>query len=164
LIFALLVSASAARASDIPAPADPVLLQEAEKVAAAMGGDELFAPFFNRFAETMTETLVEWSGQPAAKVKAAVDQILMPDVCASDDLLHRYTVVLAESFTIDELKQIDAFETSAIGQRFRAIRPAMAKKFYDSEHVWIKESWPAIFKKHQNELSDLGIKKRENNP
>jgi hypothetical protein len=152
-----LAGIGASWARDASIADDTARLREAEKVFADEGGDQIYALFYEGLEEEIVHRVAEWSGMNGADVRGAVTNLILPDVRQSFNLRSLDIRALAKDFSLYELQQLDAFWTSPIGQRWRAVRRDMANDSFAWQHEWRTRVWPAIFARHMQQLADAGI-------
>ncbi|HTZ71842.1 MAG TPA: DUF2059 domain-containing protein, partial [Acetobacteraceae bacterium] len=71
---------------------------------------------------------------------------------------------MADHLSIPDMKQIEAFERTPVGERLRGARAAMTREMYDYQQDWRTKIWPAVYAMHKHELDALGITKKEKAP
>ncbi len=146
-----------------PAPAVSPQVQAAMKQAHAMA-EMLNVPtqvknLTQAMRNQMIQAVIQASGKSVDDAIKIVDEVLMPDLNAAvPDLTEAMLQPWANNFTAEDLKGLQEFYATPLGQRLLKTVPVVSQQIAQASQAWGQRVFRESVQKHNQELHDRGLK------
>jgi uncharacterized protein len=156
-------ASNAAAGSLSNAPALPPVSEEAHKQAAALtemiGVNRQSTQLIGIMRGQMIQLVVRAGNKTPDDATKIVDEVLMPDFVAQQtELTNEIVDVWARDFTIDDLKGLQAFYQTPLGQKLIQTLPEVTQQGMQTGQAWGQRVYQAAITKHKDELILRGLK------
>jgi uncharacterized protein len=157
------VPSNAAAGSLSNAPVLPPVSDEAHKQAAALtemiGVSRQSTQLIGIMRGQMIQLVMRSGNKTQDDATKIVDEVLMPDFLAQqNELTNQIVDVWARDFTIDDLKGLQAFYQTPLGQKLIQTLPEVTQQGMLTGQAWGQRVYQAAITKHKDELILRGLK------
>ena len=156
VVAAVILAGGAARAQDASAAAatpDPAKLALAEQIVAASGGSAQTANLLRSMFGAMQKSMAATSPPETRDLMGPMFEDMTQEVVAlTPQLVELSARAYAQAFTVKELRDLLAFQTSQTGQAMIAKLPAIQAQVVSQTMPLIMTAMPAILRKSVDRL------------
>jgi hypothetical protein len=147
-----------ARADDAP-PLSTDQIQLATQVVQAIGIQQVADAALNGLKLVLVQSLAANSKQSPEQVEPIVDQILVPDLRASEpQFVAAVANLYGHAFTVPEMQQILAFYQTPVGQKLQLVTPELTQQMVAAGHAWIAQIGEQVLRLDADKLAAQGLK------
>jgi hypothetical protein len=140
-------------------PVSPEAHAEAAKLTAMIGVNRQSEQLVGIMRGQMIQLVMRSANKPPAEATKIVDEVLMPDFLAQESQLTNEIIdVWARNFTLDDLKGLEAFYQTPLGQKLIHTLPAVTQEGMQAGQSWGQRVYQAAITKHKDELILRGLK------
>ncbi len=141
------------------APVSADAHKEAAALTAMIGVNQTSQQLIGIMRAQMIQLVMRSGNKPQDEAMKIVDEVLMPDFLAQQgDLTNEIIDVWARNFTIDDLKGLEAFYQTPLGQKLIKTLPAVTQQGFQVGQAWGQRIYQAAIAKHKDELILRGLK------
>ncbi|MCB8883244.1 DUF2059 domain-containing protein [Acidisoma cellulosilytica] len=134
-------------------------MQLAMQVVQAIGIQQVADAAVGGLKIVLVQSLAANSKQPPEKVGPIVDQVLMPDILASEpQFVASVATLYGQAFTVPEMQQILAFYQTSVGQKLESVTPGLTQQMVEAGHAWIGQIGEQVLKLDADKLAAQGLK------
>jgi hypothetical protein len=154
IVLALFVAPLTARAEQTPSQAHVVAVELVDLA----GGQATVQQIFTATRAQLVRALAPHTQKAPAEVEQIVDQVIMPSLRALAPAIQAISVKAYEdNFSVDEMKQLEAFYRSPIGKTLVAREPAISSQTFAASTALIRDEMQQVVATRSDELRKRGI-------
>lgn len=140
-------------------PVSPEAHAEAAKLTEMIGVNRQSQQLVGIMRGQMIQLVMHSANKPPAEATKIVDEVLMPDFLAQQGQLTNDIVdVWARNFTLEDIKGLEAFYQTPLGQKLIHTLPAVTQEGMQAGQSWGQRIYQADIAKHKDELILRGLK------
>lgn len=164
LLGATLLAGPALAQQAAPAPSAAPGVTEESRAAArelmqATGAAAQMEQLVPMLMQQMATAMAPMSGQPADKVLAIINDVIMPEFRARmPEMLNQGADLWATQLTVAELRELKAFYETPLGRRLREATPLVNAQAAVLGMRWGQEVAASAIAKHRDALRARGLK------
>jgi hypothetical protein len=145
------------------APALPPVSPEAHQEAAALtdliGVSRQSQQLIDLMRSQMIQLVIRAGNKTQDEATKIVDEVLMPDfVARQSELTNNLIDVWARAFSVDDLKALEVFYKTPLGQKLIQTLPAVTQQGMQAGQAWGQSVYQEAITKHKDELILRGLK------
>jgi uncharacterized protein len=152
-------AAGAPSAAPVPPPVSPEAHQEAAALTDLIGVSKQSQQLIDLMRGQIIQLVMRAGNKSQDEATKIVDELLMPDFIAhQSELTNDIIDVWARAFTIDDLKALEVFYKTPLGQKLIQTLPAVTQQGVQAGQSWGQRVYQEAITKHKDELILRGLK------
>lgn len=159
IVLTVLIGLAGATPVLAQATPDATAIAEARKMMEITRAADNTRQMLPMISKMVGDMMVRANPGQDALVRSAMDELFMPEIATRlPAFVDEIAVLYTKHFTIDELRQLNAFYSSPVGQKSASVMPQIMQQSMQMGSAWGQQVAMDVLQKLAPKLRERGIK------